>query len=782
MDKDVYNKDLEIRIASLEEIEKKRMDEAEKAFRDEKYRLSMLGHENMRWDFSDYMYLLPTDENNNDIRLQQVAKNFWMMIDKWGIHPDFIKCFPNVINNNSFEWYDHTTKVPLFWTGDGVVTDWAAFDGTYSLKLLPGQTMEQGTLDPIYPGLEAGSDPAWWNNYQTRCSFRHKGGAVRVRVKTYGDISEHLTEVPVGWIGVYNATDLDNVRNNLTANYIQMADIDLVGMSNLSPLSGADVGWMPIAKHVTKGSWESLPFTGAYNGNGYIISNLYINWTNESYYPPYGELGLFSVLYGNATITNVCIKNAKIKAHAVSTIGLLAGASWGGTVLIENCNAEGSIESPSCFEVGGLIGTAYGPGSTIRKCFAIVAISHANSEYVGGFIGYSYDSIIENCYARGSISQIDSDFGAGGFTGQKYWGRIENCYSAVSMQIISGTAYGGFAGYDFGGGEEIIVSCYYDSDVSGMADTGKGEPRTTAEMTYPYSDPENVYIKWAFDDIWQHDTNRSVNDGYPHFNKISGFYLLTDNSEEGLINKYGQEIGVIRSGYYLDYPYIENWASFVDGSTPSGDVKCLITGYRTFYFTPIVGIGKVKFCFENIDLVNPVYIDMVQMAPDFTGKWGMFETLGKRSIAPGDVIGMPGLGVPSVDAETGELKLQPNPHDHDDKYLNKANIEEYIPAEDYHPATKKYVDDYDHDHDHDDNYLSKINIEEYIPTEDYHPATVKFVKDNTGTESLTIHQTVEIMSRGGLDESAPVKTVVGTVMGWKMAKDTEFYISERSAN
>jgi hypothetical protein len=32
-------------------------------------------------------------------------------------------------------------------------------------------------------------------------------------------------------------------------------------------------------------------------------------------------------------------------------------------------------------------------------------------------------------------------------------------------------------------------------------------------------------------------------------------------------------------------------------------------------------------------------------------------------------------------------------HDHDDDYLNKANTGVYAPTEDYHPATKKYVDD-----------------------------------------------------------------------------------------
>ena len=45
-----YIQQLEQRLKALEDAKKAEMDAAEKAKRDEKYRLSMLGHENMRWD------------------------------------------------------------------------------------------------------------------------------------------------------------------------------------------------------------------------------------------------------------------------------------------------------------------------------------------------------------------------------------------------------------------------------------------------------------------------------------------------------------------------------------------------------------------------------------------------------------------------------------------------------------------------------------------------------------------------------------------------------------
>lgn len=75
------------------------------------------------------------------------------------------------------------------------------------------------------------------------------------------------------------------------------------------------------------------------------------------------------------------------------------------------------------------------------------------------------------------------------------------------------------------------------------------------------------------------------------------------------------------------------------------------------------------------------------------------------------------------------------------KYLAIDNTTEYTPTDLYHPATKAYVDsqiasvpepvDAYSKTEIDgklDNYLSKTNTESYTPTSDYHPATKKFVE------------------------------------------------------
>lgn len=73
-------------------------------------------------------------------------------------------------------------------------------------------------------------------------------------------------------------------------------------------------------------------------------------------------------------------------------------------------------------------------------------------------------------------------------------------------------------------------------------------------------------------------------------------------------------------------------------------------------------------------------------------------------------------------------------------YLAKDNTTEFTPTADYNPSTKKYVDDKFSSIPLIDsytktevdtklaNYLAKDNLTEYTPTSDYHPATKKFVE------------------------------------------------------
>jgi len=103
---------------------------------------------------------------------------------------------------------------------------------------------------------------------------------------------------------------------------------------------------------------------------------------------------------------------------------------------------------------------------------------------------------IENCYAYGTIvdgsSSEDRTFG--GIVGYNAYGTVTNCYAYVEIPT-GALRVGGLIGE---AEESTITNSYYDSDVSNQSDTGKGEPRTTAQMK-----TLSNYIGWDFTNIWQ---------------------------------------------------------------------------------------------------------------------------------------------------------------------------------------------------------------------------------------------------------------------------------------
>lgn len=72
--------------------------------------------------------------------------------------------------------------------------------------------------------------------------------------------------------------------------------------------------------------------------------------------------------------------------------------------------------------------------------------------------------------------------------------------------------------------------------------------------------------------------------------------------------------------------------------------------------------------------------------------------------------------------------------------LATNNTARYIPTDDYHPATKKYVDDKVAEGSGSgvdlSNYLAKDNTTEFTPTADYNPSTKKYVDDKFSSVPL----------------------------------------------
>ncbi len=294
---------------------------------------------------------------------------------------------------------------------------------------------------------------------------------------------------------VSNATELNDVRNFLSSYFIQNADIDL----DVAPYNTGS-GWEPIGNSSTK-------FTGTFDGNGYKITNLFINQTYTNY------IGLFGYTAGGSEIKNVSLEGIDVTGFQM--VGGLVGYLWGGA--ITNSYATGSVSSSS-IHIGGLVG--YNSWGTITNSYSTDSVSGTN--YIGGLVGLNDHGTLTNSYSTGSVSGATQ---VGGLVGWNYGGTITNSYSTGS---VTGTSnVGGLVGCN---PSSTVSKSFYNSETSGQSDnTEKGVPKTTAEMTTDaliYNYTSNIYLNggWDFkgesengtDDIW--NIGNSRNNGYPYLN------------------------------------------------------------------------------------------------------------------------------------------------------------------------------------------------------------------------------------------------------------------------
>ncbi|MDR3177989.1 MAG: hypothetical protein LBT96_03290 [Campylobacteraceae bacterium] len=205
--------------------------------------------------------------------------------------------------------------------------------------------------------------------------------------------------------------------------YILLNDITLAeGKSGFDSISG----WTPIGDYTNR-------FKGIFNGNGYKITNIWINKPNVN------NIGLFGYIeYGQ--IKNIGVETAKGKGiKGNSLVGGITGYINRGN--ISNSYTVGNISGSSDY-VGGIAGHIN--RSSIYNSYTVGNIS-GSSDYVGGIAGYiEYGGNIANSY---SIGYISGNSNVGGIAGYIDYGKnISNSYSIAN---ISGYGYyvGGIAGY-----------------------------------------------------------------------------------------------------------------------------------------------------------------------------------------------------------------------------------------------------------------------------------------------------------------------------------------------
>jgi hypothetical protein len=224
----------------------------------------------------------------------------------------------------------------------------------------------------------------------------------------------------------------------------------------------------------------TLPsFTGTFDGNGYTISDLYINRPTEDNVGLFGytdeattedvTLADFDIIGANDTgaLIGGC-ENTTITDVIITGVDITGGDDVGGligysiTSTITNCSVSGSITGDE--GIGGLIGLSY--SGTITESYSSAVIVN-NGQYAGGLLGYSsWDLEISDCYATGNVSGVSE---IGGLIG--YADNVTAIYESYATGNVVGTGdyIGGLIGDSW---TSIVYRCYATGTINGVNKIG----------------------------------------------------------------------------------------------------------------------------------------------------------------------------------------------------------------------------------------------------------------------------------------------------------------------
>jgi len=270
----------------------------------------------------------------------------------------------------------------------------------------------------------------------------------------------HKKTVPEGFEAITSFADFAKINADPSGNYILMGG-DADGNFSMRNAPFEPMGTL------------AAPFTGVFDGNGYVIEGLNIASVDANTY----AVGLFGVING-ATIKNlgisgdlvINVRYANVGKY-IQSAGSIAGISVGS--VIDNCFNKGDVvniydnerdyssstpwKQKDIIDAGGIVGSTWNTvvSNSYNGATAAIGMNEDSigfAQTAGGIIGGSYFagaqredddvstklfSVIENCYNEGPITGEDD---AGGIVGEIF-GNVLKSYN-------SGYVYG----YNYAGG------------------------------------------------------------------------------------------------------------------------------------------------------------------------------------------------------------------------------------------------------------------------------------------------------------------------------------------
>lgn len=220
--------------------------------------------------------------------------------------------------------------------------------------------------------------------------------------------------------------------------------------------------------------WKPIPrFAGAFDGKGYEITGLNVNYTGGDFNSK--TAGMFEKLVSPGQILNLAVSGSVQADGKINYVGGIVGTTESGSEIrfcrsniavkvdaansttngmayggvtgkvqgaISNCLNEGTITVDNiknkCY-IGGVAGQV---GSAADLCWntgSVTASSTANKNiYTGGIVGYGAAT---NCYNNGSVTGATdkNKYVTGGISGN---GNVANSYNLGDVTGAEGSAYG----------------------------------------------------------------------------------------------------------------------------------------------------------------------------------------------------------------------------------------------------------------------------------------------------------------------------------------------------
>lgn len=404
--------------------------------------------------------------------------------------------------------------------------------------------------------------------------------------------------------------DLDDVRNDLTASYVLMNDLDF---NSDASYDSSDPDWATKKNSWTTGTgWvpigdSTVPFTGVIDGNGFEISNLYIN------VPSGEELGLIGRLDSQAEVKNLGLTNIDITGSYYIG-GLVGRIPFGGGGTFTNVYTTGSITDTDG-SVGGIIGQC--GSTTISDSYSTVTIN--GGEYdVGGLVGYMEETTISNSHYSGTISPSVGDPYSGNIGGlvglADYLSLITDSYSTGSITGYAGI--GGLAGWCE---DTIIRDSYSTATITGYQYVGGlvGEYRVSTETSIledSYAtgnisgyDPDG-YSSLEIGGLVGYNYRSIIRRSFATGNVIGDDYVggLIGDSRKGIIsNSYATGDVSEQADYYEDGYYI---GGFIGYSRDDEINNCYSVGLVTT-FAPVAVGGFMGLNYSTSSLVTNSFWD-----------------------------------------------------------------------------------------------------------------------------------------------------------------------------